>query len=322
MGYPDICFEEASNYLKSHLVGVDIVSTPKIVSVRDSTVDKIAFETSHGHYSFYVRSHFSESTLFMEQVLRDYGWPVASKIHLPESIMVSCMDHKYLVTPEITCEGGSARNLIEQLSELSDDEYSQQISKLVADLIAQFDLVRPSKYDYDNEWRDFSFIRHASSDEWSHEIIASMVQSIGLWKNLTRDINTGLTPRDYYRNILIGHPLFVPSQTPSLTMIDYGESYKQMPAAERFAQFSFHFLKTQAQFHPTTNILGQIFMNLVQNGCDMRPYRLYLGLWGMRWSDRSYSLSRFAPLVSDVISTETLTDLENAIQACSDIIRI
>jgi hypothetical protein len=278
---------------------------------------RLTLLTNEGTFEFFVKVRFAESSAFMSRELRRASWPVDGVLFLPEILIVRHDRHSVAISPAVTEKGVPAHHLWKRL-EIATESEKQGLAQRLALAMTQFDRVFPGQVSLEVECRDIMTVHHISTAVLPEAVAAELHTWLPAWQSLVDGVPTGLSPRDYYANLLVGAPLFASSRSLPLTLIDFGESYKATSAAERLAQ-SLVACKYEARLSvpEKRRWMRQLCAFCLALNVDLHPLRLYLGLWGLRWALWKSSAPRTCEgSLSLIRRSVATTGVNDAVEAC------
>lgn len=253
-------------------------------TVRDAQLDdstgsappRLSVVTDQAEHLFFVRRRNVLQMLWMAKELRAAAWPLAGRVHLETLLPFATM----ALSPAVMRDGRVAQPL--GLVVRTPAGTDPALLGCVLDALGRFDRVRPRSGSLHAELSDLLMVRHAGAAALDPVAARRLVEVTARWSGLIDGQRVGLTPRDFYRNLLVGAPLLTPGAPASLTLIDFGESQKYCCRSERLAQLCVHLVHSAGPGGIAWS--EALLAAAADRGCDLRALPLFLGLWTVRWS--------------------------------------
>jgi hypothetical protein len=251
---------------------------------------RLVLRTADGPLTFFWRPQFAHSTLFLRAELTAHGWPVPGRLCLADALIVPDDDRSVLLIPPVLAGRELASSLWRALA-LADRPRRAELARTCALAVRRFQQVRPAGASAAAEAAELT-VRHASTRLLGSQSRDRALAAVAAWAPVIDGLPTGMCPRDFYRNLLVGLPLGAPQSSAgagsALTLIDYGESQKHCCLADTFAALV-HMGATVAAAGLVSSELMVVWLLLVADDvfghdAEAAPVPLFLALWRLRWA--------------------------------------
>ncbi|GHI03942.1 hypothetical protein AQI88_08295 [Streptomyces cellostaticus] len=247
------------------------------VALADGSTSPCLFVTTDDtEYPFFVRRRNVPQMRMMAQELRSASWPVEGRVHMEELLPVGGR----ALSPAVM-RGDRIAPPLEAVV-VTPEGAQPDLVESVLEALARFDRVRPRPGSLRAEVSDVLTVRHAQSAALDTAAAQEVIAATSRWSRILGTQRTGLTPRDFYRNLLVGAPNLTPCCPASLTLIDFGESQKYCCQSERLAQLCIRL--THSGGAAGTRWSLRLLARAAADGTDLRPLPLFLALWSLRWA--------------------------------------
>lgn len=281
---------------------------------------KLLLFTDYGRYLFFINRDFGLGAWIMFKKLHQIGWEKPGELMLPDVIVDKCSGAA-IIPAIVNSNKQLAAPWYYYLKSLSKRDLWLMAQRL-AQAIKRFDVAPIAHADLEEEFHDLKYIRHHSTNQVPSDILAFLESYWPEWQKIVEESPVSLAPRDFYRNLLVGAPLFVSAKQHPLTLIDFGESYKLSSSAERLAQciLTIVYISDLDSVGKLSWIehLSQASQSL---GIGLAGVAFYLTLWAVRWhlwdAGEQSDLTPFLKLFQ---SNEPLETSEEIMSFCKTIL--
>jgi hypothetical protein len=242
---------------------------------------RLTLHTDVGVSVYFVRSRFTGSALFMAQELDAAGWP-GEGLYREELLTCRQRGRQVLVCPAVRSADGALAPPIAPWLDRAAPRTRIALADTAARGIDRFMRVRPGRCTIEAEESDLAF-RHASSLPLSSGTRARVAAELKRWRPWVTDLATGMWPRDYYRNLLVGTPGCEGATVHALTLIDFGESQKHGPRADLVAAIALY-VAAGGIGRARQAWLRRLITLVLPSPAELAPFPLFLALWMLRWT--------------------------------------